>query len=432
MSLDFNTYDNLRSIFSVKNMVSDFFRKYGLAFVMVASYFGSGSIFIASSAGVRYGYSLLWAVIGAVLLGYMAQDMSARLGIFGQSLATFAREKLGRTASTVLMILLSIGCVAWTLELTAAVGKGIVVLLGLQAIGWAPFAYLTGVAAIVVGILGYDWVEKIMVAMMFALLGSYVLVASVSSPDIVAAATGVVPVLGGLDGMVLAISILGTTALWPNFFLESELVEEKGWSGADAVPNMRRDLAIGYTVGGITTIAIVVAAAAVLRPAGYEQLETFLTPGKAMATVLGEWAMVVFLVGTLAAAFNSIIPIMWAPAYMIRETLGGEYANSRRTFLVIYVAGVALGSLSPFIHQYLGLSVIDMIILFPAYNAVIGLPITVALLFWAVNDPDVMGDHTNGWLLNILNTALILVAAYSVYSAGGLVIETIFTGGLAG
>ncbi|WP_408960146.1 NRAMP family divalent metal transporter [Natrinema sp. 74] len=432
MSFDFNTYDNLRSIFGVKTTVSDVFRKYGLAFVMVAGYFGSGSIFIASSAGVRYGYSLLWAVVGAVLLGYMAQDMSARLGIFGESLAAFAREKLGRTISTVLMVLLSVGCVAWTLELTAAVGKGIVVLLGLQGIGWGPFAYLTGLAAIVVGILGYDWVEKIMITMMFGLLVSYVIVAGASSPNIVTATMGFIPILGGMNGMVLAVSILGTTALWPNFFLESELVEEKGWVGADAIPDMRRDLAIGYAVGGIATIAIVVAAAAVLRPAGYEHLQTFLTPGKAMATVLGEWAMVVFLVGTLAAAFNSIIPIMWAPGYIIREAMGGEYADSRRTFLIIYVAGVAIGSLSPLVHQYMGLSVIDMIILFPAYNAVVGLPITAALLFWAVNDSDVMGEHTNGLTLNILNAALILVAAYSAYSAGTLVIETILTGGFAG
>ena len=51
------------------SMLKAFFDKYGLSFVMVASYFGSGSIFIAADAGVRYGYTLIWAVVGAVLLG---------------------------------------------------------------------------------------------------------------------------------------------------------------------------------------------------------------------------------------------------------------------------------------------------------------------------------------------------------------------------
>ena len=410
--------------------ITGLFEKYGLAFVMVASYFGSGSVFIASSAGVRYGYSLLWAVVGAVLLGFMAQDMSARLGIHGESLAAFAREKLGRTGATAVMVLLSVGCVAWTLELTAAVGKGIVVLLGLQGVGWQPFAYLTGLAAIVVGILGYEAVERIMVAMMFALLLAYLVVAGASEPDIVAAATGLVPGIESAGAMALAVSILGTTALWPNFFLESKLVDRKGWTDETDVAVMRRDLSIGYAVGGVTTVAIVVVAAAVLRPAGYEQLETFLTPGRALASVLGEWAMVVFLVGTLAAAFNSIVPIMWAPAYMIPEAMGEQYADSERLFNVIYLVGVALGSLSPLVHWGLGLSVIDMIILFPAYNGVVGLPVTAALLFWAVNDADVMGERTNGWKLNALNSALILLAVYSAWNAGQFVIDAILSGGI--
>ncbi|GAD53793.1 hypothetical protein MBEHAL_2553 [Halarchaeum acidiphilum MH1-52-1] len=359
----------------------------------------------------------------------MAQDMSARLGIHGDSLAAFAREKLGSTVATVVMVLLSVGCVAWTLELTAAVGKGIVVLLDLQAIGWQPFAYLTGLAAIIIGILGYDAVEKLMVAMMMILLIAYVLVAGASSPNLAAVASGFVPSLGAAGAVTLAVSILGTTALWPNFFLESQLVEEKGWTDRTDIPTMRRDLAIGYAVGGITTITIVVAAAAVLRPAGYEQLQTFLTPGRALASILGEWAMVVFLVGTLAAAFNSIIPIMWAPAHMIPTAIGDSYADSTRVFRFVYVGGVALGSLSPLVHHYLGLSVIDMIILFPAYNGVVGLPITALLLFWAVNDGDVMDTYTNDWKLNVLNSALILLAVYSAWSAGQSVINAILTGG---
>ena len=267
--------------------LSEFFERYGLGLMMVASYFGSGSVFIASSAGVRFGYTLLWAVVGAVLLGFVAQDMSARLGIHGDPLGAFARKKLGSTLATVVMVLLSVGSVAWTLELTAAVGKGIVVLLDLQAIGWMPFAYLTGLLAIVIGVLSYDAVEKIMVTMMFALLLTYVVVAGASSPDLTAVVAGFAPTGLSPSSMALTVSILGTTALWPNFFLESRLVEEKGWTDRSDIPTMRRDLAIGYTVGGITTIAIVIVAAAVLRPAGYEQLETFLTPGRALASVLG-------------------------------------------------------------------------------------------------------------------------------------------------
>lgn len=127
----------------MKEFIANFFERYGLSFVMVASYFGSGSIFIASQAGVEYGYVLIWAVIGAVLLGFMAQDMSARLGISGDPLMTFIRKKLGKNTSLFPAIFLSIGCIAWTLELTAAVGNGLEILMG-GALSWQPLAVATG------------------------------------------------------------------------------------------------------------------------------------------------------------------------------------------------------------------------------------------------------------------------------------------------
>jgi Mn2+/Fe2+ NRAMP family transporter len=282
----------------------------------------------------------------------------------------------------------------------------------------------------VVGVLSYDLVERVMVSMMFGLLVAYLVVLSGSSPDVGAVVAGFVPGVGQAGSMALAVSILGTTALWPNFFLESKLVEEKGWTSKADVSVMRRDLSIGYFVGGLTTIAIIIVAAAVLRPAGYTQLDTFLTPGRALSAVLGDWAMTLFLVGTVAAAFNSIVPIMWAPAYMIPEAMGERFADSSRLFTAIYVGGVGLGCLSPLVYQVLDLGVVDMIILFPAYNGVVGLPITAVLLFWAVNDSETMGTHTNSWKLNVVNSVLILLAVYSAWTAGQSIIGAILGGGL--
>jgi Mn2+/Fe2+ NRAMP family transporter len=426
MAQDTTLQDGTGELFST---LTAFFTRYGLAFVMVASYFGSGSVFIASSAGVRYGYALLWAIVGAVLLGFMAQDMSARLGIFGDSLTDFARRKLGRTGATAVAVLLSVGCVAWGLELTAAVGKGVSLLLG-DVVGWMPLAVLTALLAIVVGILGYSYVERLMTGMMLGLLVAYVAVATAATPDVGAIAAGFVPSVPEAGAVTLVVGIVGTTALWPNFFLEATLVEEKGWTDASDLSNIRRDLGVGYAVGGLTTVAIVVCAAAILRPAGITQLDTFLTPGLALADILGEWAMVLFVVGAVAAAFNSIVPILWAPAYMIPTALGMDVTSEDRTFRLVYVAGVALSGLSPLVSIFFGLSVVDMILLFPAYNGVVGLPITAALLLWAVNDRQTMGEHTNGWALNVMNSVLVLLALYLAVTSAEGVFSAILGGGL--
>ncbi|OAQ51125.1 hypothetical protein HTG_18320 [Natrinema mahii] len=384
-------------------------QQYGLAFVMVASYFGSGSIFIASQAGVMHGYTLLWAVVGAALLGFMAQDMSARLGIHGTSLMVFVREKVGRPAAVTIALFLSIGCVAWTLGLVAAVGAGVSFLLG-GAIGWQPIAVVATLAAIGVGLLNYDAVETLMIGMMLSLMVIYVIVAIPSGADLSAVAFGFVPTTETFGALPMAAGLLGTTALWPNFFLESILVHEKGWTDRSDLPEARTDLAIGYAVGGLTTLAILIAAAALLRPMGFTELDSFITPGEALVEVLGVWAMVLFVVGVIAAAFNSIIPIMWAPAYMIPQAAGYEVEKGDRRFTVVFVTLTGIGVFSPVLSRVLDLSVVDMVILFPTYNGIFGLPLAATLLFWAVNDRETMGAYQNSRWLNVVNASLVVLA----------------------
>ncbi|MFP4596825.1 MAG: Nramp family divalent metal transporter [Persicimonas sp.] len=408
-----------------------FFDRFGLSFVMVASYFGSGSIFIASQAGVEYGYVLIWAVVAAVLLGFMAQDMSARLGIFGENLMAFIRRKLGSKLALVLALFLAAGCIAWTLALTAAVGKSVAILSG-GAVSWQPVAVVTGVLAIITGILDYKHVEKVVTVMMFLLLGLYLIVAGASSPDIPQVAAGFIPSLPDKGAMLLGAAILGTTALWPNFFLESILVRKKGWDSEEDVKSMRGDLTLGYAVGGLITVAIIIVAAAVLRPAGYTELASFVAPGEALASVLGEWAMIAFLLGVIAAAFNSIIPIMWTVPFMILEAVDHpEKQQTSPPFQFIYAAGVMLGTLSPVVAHFTGLSVVEMVTLFPAYNGVLGLPITAAMLFWAVNDRQVMGTRTNGWKLNLANSTLVIFSIYIAVKSASGVMNAIF-GGMLG
>lgn len=412
----------------MKKIVAKFFDKYGLSFIMVASYFGSGSIFIASQAGVEYGYVLIWAVIGAVLLGFMAQDMSARLGIFGDTLMSFIRQKLGKKGALTIALFLSVGCIAWTLGLTAAVGKSFEILSG-GAVSWQPIAVVTGICAILVGILNYSYVEKVMTGMMFLLLILYLVVAGVSQPSLEGTLAGFIPSIPDTGAMMMGAAILGTTALWPNFFLESILVKQKGWNSKKHVKMMRTDLSLGYTVGGLITLAIIIVAAAVLRPAGYTELSSFIAPGEALEIILGQWAMIVFLIGVIAAAFNSIIPIMWTVPFIILEALDIDHKDGNsKTFKTIFAGSIVIGMFSPLVSEITGLSVVEMVTLFPAYNGVFGLPITATLLFWAVNDKRLMGSQTNGWRLNTVNVVLVVFSIYIAINSGQGVVEAIFGG----
>src|SRR5690625_6384673 len=82
----------------------------------------------------------------------------------------------------------------------------------------------------------------------------------------------------------------------------------------------------------------------------------------------------------------------------------------------------------PLVSHVTGLSVVQMVTLFPAFNGVFGLPITAILLFWAVNDKKIMGTHTNSWKLNFANISLVLFSAYIAVNSGRGVLEAIFGG----
>jgi Mn2+/Fe2+ NRAMP family transporter len=69
-----------------------------------------------------------------------------------------------------------------------------------------------------------------------------------------------------------------------------------------------------------------------------------------------------------------------------------------------------------------------MVILFPAYNGVVGLPVSALLLFWAVNDRTELGEHRNGWKMNLANVLLVLLSLYFAVSSGSGILEAIVGG----
>jgi len=145
--------------------------------------------------------------------------------------------------------------------------------------------------------------------------------------------------------------------------------------------------------------------------------------------------MLLFLGGTLVAAFNSIIPILWTPAYILQEAWGAEIRSSdpreaRPSFRILFGSLCVVSGLSPLVHLVGGLSVLDMVVLFPAWNGVFGLPVSAVLLFWAVNDADMMEGHENDARLNAANVVLVVLAVVlSVLSAQD-VLGAIVGGGL--
>ncbi|MBI0379514.1 Nramp family divalent metal transporter, partial [Streptomyces albiflaviniger] len=72
-------------------------RLVGPAFVAAIAYVDPGNVATNVTAGVRYGYLLVWVVVAANLMACLVQYLSAKLGLVtGQSLPEALRDRMPR------------------------------------------------------------------------------------------------------------------------------------------------------------------------------------------------------------------------------------------------------------------------------------------------------------------------------------------------
>lgn len=279
------------------------FRVIGPAFITAALVFGPGSITTASAIGATYGYQLLWVPVIATLLMLCFVDLGVRIGLSTDRgiLPTVARRLSG-----VVAVLVGIGSflVVTSFQAGNSAGTGAA---GTIVFGGDPRWFAVGFT--LVG-LAFVWVprfypvlEKTMVVVILVMLLALVLTAVIARPDLGAAVRGLVPAVP--DGSTtLIVGLAATTFSVVGALYQIQLVREKGWTAAD-YKLARRDAVAGTLVLGALSVVIILAAAAVLQPAGIK-----VTSPAALAQILrpiGDWAAVLFAIGLWAAAFSSLV-----------------------------------------------------------------------------------------------------------------------------
>lgn len=279
------------------------FGSIGPAFITAALVFGPGSITTASSMGASFGYDLLWVPVIATILMLCFVDIGVRIGLSTDRglLPTVAHRLTGLVA-----VLVGIGSflVVTSFQAGNSAGTG--------AAGTLMFGGDARVFAIVFTLIGlgvvwlprlYPVMEKIMVVIIVIMLVAMIVTAIVARPDPIAALGGLVPSMPE-GSTAVVVGLAATTFSVVGALYQIALVREKGWTAAD-YRVARRDAILGTLILGTLSAVIMIAAAAVLQPAGVE-----VTSPATMAKILepiGTWAAWLFAIGLLAAAFSSLL-----------------------------------------------------------------------------------------------------------------------------
>ena len=393
--------------------MKDFIRNLGPGLLVSAAFIGPGTVTICSIAGVKFGYSLLWALLISIFACIVLQEMSARLGLIsGKGLSDCIRDEMKNPVARIITLFLIflaivIGNAAYEAgNITGAVlGAEAVfssVSFQLGAFSINIWSLLIGGLAFFLLILGsYKSLEKVFIGLVLLMSIAFIITAFLTGPSISEILKGFIP--GSLNAGLLTITALvGTTVVPYNLFLHASLVSEK-WSGKKYLGTVRKELIFSLLLGGLVSMAIVVCAAA----SNIDDIGSAADLAAGLEPLFGSSATVFLAIGLLAAGITSSITAPLAAAYVVKGCLGWQGGMQSRKFKTVWMIVILLGV----IFSSLGIKPVEIIQFAQIANGLV-LPVIAIFLFWIVNQRSVLGKYRNNALQNIIGFIVIALAIF--------------------
>ena len=195
------------------------------------------------------------------------------------------------------------------------------------------------------------------------------------------------------------------------FFFSSGAVEE-GWTTKDLAES-RANVLVGFPLGGLLSLAIAGCSAVVLLPQliGVTTLSQVMLP---VAMAGGKLLLALIILGIVAATAGAALETTLSAGYTIAQFLGWPWGKFRAPaqaarfhLLMIICLLVGIGTLMTGVDP---IQVTEFSVVFSA----VALPLTYLPILIVANDPEYMGEHVNGQLLNgvgLIYLVIILAAA---------------------
>lgn len=381
------------------------FKKIGPGVLVAAAFIGPGTVTACTLAGVEFGYALLWAMLCSVVATIVLQEMAARLGIITQrGLADVIKKELRNlwVRNLVIAIILGaivIGNAAYEAGNIGGAALGLEAIFGIALIKLYP--WLIGLCAFALLYIGsYKVIEKVLVSLVIVMSLSFLITAVITKPNLIEIVKGLFIPSIPQDGILTIIALVGTTIVPYNLFLHASLVSEK-WKSVEDLKAVRRDTYISITLGGLVSMAIMIAATTIQGG----EVKSVLDLAKGLRPLYGDAAKYFMGIGLFAAGVTSAITAPLAAAYVANSCFGWKVGLQHFKFKLVWMFILGLGV----IFMSLGIKPIDIIKFAQIANGIL-LPVIAIFLLWVVNRTSVMGAYKNTITQNIIGFIIIALA----------------------
>ena len=380
-------------------------RKYfGPSTLVAAAFIGPGTLTTCTIVGVETSYSLLWAMLFSVLATIFLQEMSARLGFVtqeGLGEAFNKQFKKGVSRYVVFFLIISAILVGNAAYEAGNIAGGI---LGLELVigEFNLWPLILGAGCFLLLYIGnYQWIERILIALVLVMSISFLLTAIVVQPDITAILKGFIPTRIEGENLLLIMALIGTTVVPYNLFLHASTISKK-WKKGDSLKDLRIENATSIILGGLISTFIIITAASsgnvVQEVTSAKDLAIQLEP------LFGSAAKWLMGIGLIAAGVSSALTAPLAAAYTAKGIFNWEDDESNVKFRIIWIIILLIGIMVAFS----GVRLVTIIKFAQIANGIV-LPLMVIYLLYLCNSSVVMGRFRNGRVINFMGCLVIII-----------------------
>lgn len=393
-------------------------KRFGPGMLVAAAFIGPGTVTTASIAGANFGFVLMWALLLSIIVTFVLQEMSSRLGIVsGLGLSEALRSSINNyflRAFLMILIVSALGIGNAAFEVGNITGAAI----GLSQISNLSISNSVLVVGILVLILLgtriFKMLEQILTVLVVIMSLLFLLTMITIEIDYSKLLRGLFIPTVTASSLLTIMALIGTTVVPYNLFLHADASKRK-WKDQEvtqALNNSRVDTAISIGLGGLITLAIMSTSAVAFFGSSMEISSENLA--RQLEPILGSYSSYIFNFGLFVAGITSAVTAPLAASIAVTEALGWKNDPSSFRFKLVWIIILLIGVL----FAYFGTKPLQAILFAQATNALL-LPFLALFLFYVVNNSRLMGSHKNTITINmialIIIMAVVLLSSYKIF-----------------
>src|SRR5271170_3829259 len=385
-----------------------------------------------SATGARFGVGFFIPfVVLTFVMGLIVQEMTVRLGaVTHRGHAELIFDRFGKFWGFFSMGDLVLG------NFLTLITEFIGIRAGLGFFGVRPIVAVGGALAIVVGAIttGRYWTWERITLSLAIFNGLFIPAAILARPDWHAVGHAMVtwmPLPHGnrYEILVMILATIGATVTpWMLFFQQSAVVD-KGMQPRD-INAGRFDTLLGALLASVFAIAAILATVPLfhhgINAADFQAAQF----AEALEPLIGHVGAALFALGIFEAGIVAAIAISTSSAYAFGEVLQTGHSLNRPLreawpFYLTLLGSASVAAALVLLPRF----PLDFVVLTVNVIAVLAMPPALAFLLLLVNDPEVMGEHVNGFWANVAGVTVTIL----LISAGlGFGLATVFPKWLGG